>query len=106
MDVALELVERHLMIISPVGFNPCFRGCRSGTLFGGVRGVGAEGFQSLFSWMSLWNAATKKNCKRWNTNFVSILVFVDVALELPYPHARVSMGYVSILVFVDVALEH
>jgi len=56
--------------------------------------------------MSLWNAATKKNCKRWNTNFVSILVFVDVALELPYPHARVSMGYVSILVFVDVALEH
>ena len=37
-----------------VGFNPCFRGCRSGTI-GLVSGGESNQFQSLFSWMSLWN---------------------------------------------------
>ena len=86
-----------------MSFNPCFRGCRSGTdavtppvpvelvsilVFVDVAleqkkqfpiGVGSRMFQSLFSWMSLWN----RHPPDFSTLVkVSILVFVDVALEL------------------------
>jgi len=60
-------------------FNPCFRGCRSGTLPGHRPRRGREG--------------------------VSILVFVDVALERLPPLPPMLHFHVSILVFVDVALE-
>ena len=36
-------------------FNPCFRGCRSGTWFPDMLLLIGITFQSLFSWMSLWN---------------------------------------------------
>ena len=61
-------------------------------------------FQSLFSWMSLWNLVLIIATSR--SSDVSILVLVDVALE-----RERSGGYhlchdlVSILVLVDVALE-
>ena len=62
------------------------------------------GFQSLFSWMSLWNVCGKDVYERRRQ--VSILVFVDVALELQRPARRIRPPrMVSILVFVDVALE-
>ena len=38
------------------GFNPCFRGCRSGTPAHLDSDVPDDEFQSLFSWMSLWNS--------------------------------------------------
>jgi len=37
-------------------FNPCSRGCRSGTFSLPRLQVVSTGFQSLFSWMSLWNS--------------------------------------------------
>ena len=61
-------------------------------------------FQSLFSWMSLWNPTPIQRLEF--RVCVSILVFVDVALErsVPVPRSR-AVAHVSILVFVDVALE-
>ena len=62
-------------------------------------------FQSLFSWMSLWNTISVSLMIA--NGSVSILVFVDVALELLHFWGVAVQGLarVSILVFVDVALE-
>ena len=103
MDVALERGGRLLLDRCQSGFNPCFRGCRSGTrrpqdpipedvvsilVFVDVAlelpGViwnppSYAEFQSLFSWMSLWNLNGPGMFPR--KIGVSILVFVDVALE-------------------------
>jgi len=55
VDVALELIVPDLGLQGSLCFNPCFRGCRSGTGRRRPGSSGPRGFQSLFSWMSLWN---------------------------------------------------
>jgi len=103
VDVALELKIQEFVIGVILCFNPCFRGCRSGTLDEPKRTIEVKGFnpcfrgcrsgtiqplypviktpkfQSLFSWMSLWNGS--RAIRVPDGNIVSILVFVDVALE-------------------------
>ena len=61
-------------------------------------------FQSLFSWNLLSN-------RRWwlhpiPSTRVSILVFVELALEQPFFEHSEGIQAVSILVFVELALEH
>ena len=130
MDVALEHIIRPTTVLPSSGFNPCFRGCRSGTLSVSIpeRGrirvsilvfvdVALEHnfqdryrnpqmrFQSLFSWMSLWNERVVWSGADADI-LVSILVFVDVALEPGKNGLPAGQPPdVSILVFVDVALE-
>jgi len=55
VDVALEPVMGWIPIWFAMSFNPCSRGCRSGTLVLALILFGGKEFQSLFSWMSLWN---------------------------------------------------
>ena len=62
-----------------------------------------EEFQSLFSWMSLLNDFVAGPADRYFG--VSILVLVDVALELAARDRDGPQDLVSILVLVDVALE-
>ena len=87
-----------------LGFNPCFRGCRSGTIMSILNDEGGIVFQSLFSWMSLWNTAVGIVCfKPWFKfqslfSWMSLWNIIDI---IP----RTQNSLVSILVFVDVALE-
>ena len=89
---------------SAMGFNPCFRGCRSGTADRRTVGIRFRRFQSLFSWMSLWNlvfaALTEFHCTRFQSLFSWMSLWNDGPPRLP---SRKKL--VSILVFVDVALE-
>jgi len=105
VDVALELGDDDFPEHTCISFNPCSRGCRSGT--GGAarprppssgvsilvlvdvalelgrareQAITEQGFQSLFSWMSLWNKVS--GTLPAALVGVSILVLVDVALEL------------------------
>jgi len=105
VDVALEHQTGFANVAWHGCFNPCSRGCRSGTnrLLVGASCICR--FQSLFSWMSLWNHAIIQSYKSTTIGFnpcsrgcrsgtfeqnevltvlleVSILVLVDVALEL------------------------
>ena len=80
VDVALEPQRRAMGKRTCFRFNPCFRGCRSGTTIETPATGLLVVFQSLFSWMSLWNGQAHHD--RVHERQVSILVFVDVALEL------------------------
>jgi len=85
-------------------FNPCFHGCCSETVSQMTQKLGCSMFQSLFSWMLLWDQ-WRDIAASW-ADPVSILVFMDVALR-PYCRSGCSCAYlVSILVFMDVALRH
>jgi len=42
-------------VLEIMSFNPCFHGCRSGTMTKPFLIAYMNEFQSLFSWMSLWN---------------------------------------------------
>jgi len=88
-------------------FNPCFNPCFCGT---GARTSpkncplkrGVE-FQSLFLWN--WRSNAGPQDLAFRVDRVSILVFVELALEL-YHRMLVSHScIVSILVFVELALE-
>ena len=110
------------------GFNPCFSGCTSSipreAMF--PTSKRSDLFQSLFQWMYLFNSdllrpelrevcfnpcfsgctssiVTSTGAVVWG--LVSILVLVDVPLQLDKPKKRSEDGYVSILVLVDVPLQ-
>ena len=103
VDVALERIYHVEIRRVHVCFNPCSRGCRSGTNISCRNPARSRMFQSLFSWMSLWNVMpTDTPCR---AILVSILVLVDVALEQCRQCRSVLSECVSILVLVDVALE-
>ena len=87
----------------PQGFNPCSRGCRSGTILPGP----TSGEPTCFNPCS-------RGCRSGTAGEVplpgrlqkvSILVLVDVALERKSSPAGWVAPLVSILVLVDVALE-
>ena len=60
-------------------------------------------FQSLFSWKMLWKTCNGLFSYIWEQ--VSILVFVEDALEVPQQWPTQMPHSVSILVFVEDALE-
>ena len=66
--------------------------------------VAGEMFQSLFSWNSLLNPTLLHPCPGLHP--VSILVFVELALEQHAAIRPLVWKTVSILVFVELALEH
>ena len=65
--------------------------------------IGFGGFQSLFSWNLLLNFIGSEIVAIMKE--VSILVFVELALEYYYGTSRGRRRDVSILVFVELALE-
>ena len=62
-----------------------------------------EMFQSLFSWM--FRSKGSRNNRPGTRARVSILVLVDVSLEVPLALLSGYIRAVSILVLVDVSLE-
>ena len=110
-------------------FNPCSRGCRSGTRDSEEVYRMADVFQSLFSWMSLWNADRKRGEAAATLKFQSLFSWMSLWNEMIYVSISATMfGFnpcsrgcrsgtlsgrdgrpyrkcVSILVLVDVALE-
>ena len=79
MDVPLQLSGTMIMTAAQLGFNPCFSGCTSSI------GVEDEATGITFC--------------------VSILVLVDVPLQLGNLRRSVGTTCVSILVLVDVPLQ-
>ena len=62
-----------------VSFNPCFRGSGSRSFICSTYNRAIHRFQSLFSWIWLSKNGERYELIRWH--LVSILVFVDLALE-------------------------
>jgi len=105
VDVALEQILAWAQAGITDGFNPCSRGCRSGTDRVCIETRHPWGFQSLFSWMSLWNLtgvgiipAPRGGFNPCSRGCRSGTVFRQLFRE--------RLKIVSILVLVDVALEH
>jgi len=103
VDVALELVQVSTYLGMFAGFNPCSRGCRSGTGHRSSRGC-AGGGVSILVLVDVALEPGRTILSLWTVR-VSILVLVDVALELSIGLRIESPLVVSILVLVDVALE-
>ena len=61
------------------GFNPCFRGTCSWWASRMMMACFLESFQSLFSWNLLLMRVVR--CRKWHHRPVSILVFVELALD-------------------------
>ena len=89
---------------SPVSFNPCFRGTCSWCV--GVHDLIRHQpvFQSLFSWNLLLMTSDLTDFLRLGLG-VSILVFVELALDVINRIQSGQYRYVSILVFVELALD-
>ena len=121
-------IERISLILSSSSFNPCSLGCfpRRGRSTAHRRYI--DRFQSLFSWMfssKIWNdksftpepesfnpcslgcfpRSRSRNRLRLSRNRVSILVLLDVFLEVSRPDCSKLESFVSILVLLDVFLE-
>ena len=103
MDVALELdteflfrarVTVSILVFVDVALERyiCFS-----EIFGGI------GFQSLFSWMSLWNEIPSERVEEHH-GFQSLFSWMSL-WNISYGLQRCCLHQVSILVFVDVALE-
>ena len=84
-------------------FNPCWSGCCSGRCCKVTYSITTMSFQSLLIWMLLWKPTFFKKLMLWIC--VSILVDLDVALEVFEVVIRCNCFVVSILVDLDVALE-
>ena len=84
-------------------FNPCFSGCRS------ERNVSPEDVEAFRSFNPCFSGcrSERQNRNGWCylERFVSILVFLDVALKDVAESNSQNRNGVSILVFLDVALK-
>ena len=86
-----------------LSFNPCSRGCFARSELSVCADPPLQGFQSLFSWM--FRSKSRGTRRSFRHYPVSILVLVDVSLEVTIRIPADVRELVSILVLVDVSLE-
>src|SRR4030066_118735 len=84
-------------------FNPCFYGSGSTAITADLIRCLSEGFQSLFLWKWLYSLHRRGHNRR--DGVVSILVFMEVALQQLCHCLSPCLLFVSILVFMEVALQ-
>src|SRR3990172_4290772 len=104
MEVALQHRPRGWRYLKRRSFNPCFYGSGSTAITADLIRCLSEGFQSLFLWKWLYSLHRRGHNRR--DGVVSILVFMEVALQQLCHCLSPCLLFVSILVFMEVALQH
>ena len=103
VDLALEGLHKSKTTCVYIGFNPCFRGSGSRRYLLGALIHLLSRFNPCFRGSGSRRMTAQANLA--SAIAVSILVFVDLALEGRLRLQALQRNYVSILVFVDLALE-
>ena len=90
VELALDGRGSRMRNLPRFGFNPCFRGTCSWCLVSSHNWRRRKQFQSLFSWNLLLMPATEYTA--FPKLIVSILVFVELALDADPPYELAFMG--------------
>ena len=102
MDVPLQQIFPGKMIILINGFNPCFNGCSSSTSSPNFIFRNFVSFNPCFNGYSSSTQSPIYDTSQCN---VSILVLMDVPLQLVWYSLNILRLFVSILVLMDVPLQ-